>query len=131
MKGSKMYSILHAKCPVCQEGDAFESKQVFNLRKFDKMPERCAHCGHKFELENGFWYGAMYVSYGLTVAFSVAVFVLTWLIYPAASSWLYIGLIAITILVLAPITFRISRLIWMNIFSSFDPLKAKTREQRI
>ncbi len=123
MKSSKLYSVFREKCPVCHVGDAFESKQLYNLRKFDKMPERCAHCGHKFEIEHGFWYGAMYVSYGLTVAFSVAVFVLTYWIYPAADAWLYFWLIVAVIVGLVPITYRMSRMIWMNMFSSFDPKK--------
>jgi uncharacterized protein (DUF983 family) len=125
MKGDKTYSIIHAKCPVCQEGDVFESKQIYNLKEFDKMHENCTICNHKYEIENGFWYGAMYVSYALTVAFSVATFILTYLFYPSASVWVYIGMIVLSLLVLAPITFRLSRLIWMNFFSSYDPLKAK------
>lgn len=128
MKGSKIYSIFKAKCPVCHEGDVYESKQVYNLRKFDKMHERCAYCNHKFEIEQGFWYGAMYVSYALTVAFSVASFVLTYLIYPEADAWLYFGLIVFVLIGLMPVTYRLSRLIWMNMFTSYDPLKAKKHE---
>lgn len=116
---------MHGKCPVCQEGDVFVSKQVYNLKKFDKMHDRCPECNHKFEIEHGFWYGAMYVSYGFTVALSVAVFVLTYLIYPKATSGLYIGLICASVLIAAPFTYRLSRLVWMNFFSKFDPLRAK------
>lgn len=125
MKASMWYSVFKGKCPVCHVGDAFESNEVYNLRKFDKMPERCSHCGHKFEIETGFWIGAMYVSYGITVAISVATFVLTHLIYPQASVWLAISLIVIVVIGMAPITYRSSRLIWMNFFTHFDPLKAK------
>lgn len=128
MKASMWYSVFKAKCPVCHEGDAFESNEVYNIRKFDKMPECCACCGHKFEIENGFWYGAMYVSYALTVAISVATFVLTYLIYPQASVWLYISLIIIVLIGMIPITYRTSRLVWMNLFSKFDPLKVKKHE---
>jgi uncharacterized protein (DUF983 family) len=125
MKGTRWYSIFKAKCPVCHEGDVFESKEVYNLRKFDKMYKNCSHCGHKYEKEQGFWYGAMYVSYALTVAMSVAAFVLTYLIYPPATVWVYISIITITVLFLAPVTFRGSRLIWMNFFNHYDALKAK------
>ena len=125
MKGNKFYSIFKEKCPVCHVADVFESKQFYNLRKFDKMHERCSHCNHKFEIESGFWYGAMYVSYALTVAFSVASFVLTYLIYPAAGVWLYFGLIVFVVIAMVPVTYRLSRMIWMNMFSSFDPQKSK------
>ena len=32
------------------------------------MHEDCPHCGHHFEKEPGFFLGAMYVSYALTIA---------------------------------------------------------------
>jgi uncharacterized protein (DUF983 family) len=123
MLKDKFYSVFKGKCPACHQGDIFESGAIYNPKKFDKMYEKCAHCGHKYEIENGFWYGAMYVSYGLTVAFSVATFVLTYLIYPDADAWLYFGLIVFVLLALVPITFRYSRLIWMNLFTSFNPNK--------
>lgn len=119
------YSIFKEKCPVCHQGEVYESKQIYNFNKFDKMHEKCSHCGHKFEIENGFWYGAMYVSYALTVAFSVATFILTYLFYPQASAWLYFGMIVFVLLALVPITFRLSRMIWMNFFTHYDPEKSK------
>jgi uncharacterized protein (DUF983 family) len=126
MKRNIFQSIFSSKCPVCREGDAFISKNPYELKSFDKMHENCSHCGHKFEKEQGFWYGAMYVSYALTVAFSVAVFILTFLFYPQASVWVYISMIAFVILFLAPVTFRLSRMIWMNFFAKFDENKAKS-----
>lgn len=125
MKNSMFYSIFNSKCPVCHQGDVYESKQIYNFNKFDKMHERCSHCGHKYEIENGFWYGAMYVSYALTVAFSVATFILTYLFYPQASAWLYFGMIVLVLLILVPVTFRLSRMIWMNFFTHYDPEKSK------
>jgi uncharacterized protein (DUF983 family) len=124
----KWKSIFRAKCPVCLQGEVYESKSVYNIKKFDKMHERCNHCNHKYEIETGFWYGAMYVSYGLTVAISVATFVLTFLIYPEASSFLYIGLIFVVVLIFAPITYRTSRLVWMNFFSKYDESKSLKNE---
>lgn len=125
MKNSMFYSIFKAKCPVCHQGEVYQSNQIYNLSKFDKMHERCSHCGHKYEIENGFWYGAMYVSYALTVAFSVASFILTYLFYPQATVWVYFGLIVLVLLGLAPVTFRLSRMIWMNFFTHYDPEKSK------
>ncbi len=119
----KIYSVFKGKCPACLQGDVFKSTAIYNPKKFDKMYDKCTHCGHKYEIENGFWYGAMYVSYGMTVAFSVATFVLTYLIYPAADAWLYFGLIVFVLVALVPISFRYSRLIWMNMFTSFNPDK--------
>lgn len=125
MKGTRFYSIFKAKCPVCHQGDVFDNAGAFDITRMDKMHESCSHCGHKYEKEQGFWYGAMYVSYALTVAMSVAAFILTYWIYPPASVWLYIGVITLVVVVLAPVTFRTSRLVWLNFFAHFDPLKAK------
>lgn len=127
MKRNLLQSIFTYKCPVCREGDAFSFKNPYNLRNFDKMPEHCSECGHKFEKEQGFWYGAMYVSYALTVAMSVATFVLTYLFYPAATVWVYISAIIAVIFLLAPITFRLSRMVWMNFFAKFDSSKVKSK----
>lgn len=121
LKGNKLYSIFKGKCPVCHEGKVFKHKQVFHPSKFDVMEERCSECGHKYEIETGFFYGAMYVAYALTVAISVATFILTYLIYSETPYWVYIINILLVLVVLAPITFRGGRLIWMNFFSSYKP----------
>ena len=124
-KESKMYSILNEKCPVCHEGNAFISSKKYDLKTFHKMPIRCENCNHKFEIEGGFWQGAMYVSYALTVAISVATFVITYLIYPETDAWYYIIIISLVSLFLAPINYRLSRMIWMNMFSAYNPEKSK------
>jgi uncharacterized protein (DUF983 family) len=120
-KEKRLYSIFKGTCPVCHEGKVFKYNQVFHPSKFDKMNERCERCGHKYEIETGFFYGAMYVAYALSVAMSVATFVLTYLIYPDTPYWVYIMNILIILVVLAPITFRGGRLIWMNLFHSYKP----------
>lgn len=119
-KGNRLYSILKGKCPVCHVGSVFKSSKIFNPSKFDKMNDRCSDCGHKYEIETGFFYGAMYVAYALTVAISVATFVLTYLIYSDTPYWMYIINILVVLIIMAPITFRGGRLIWMNFFNSYN-----------
>ena len=122
-KGSKLYSILKEKCPVCQEGEVFFTKKKYDLKKFDKTLERCSNCNHKFEIEGGFWQGAMYVSYAVSVSYALIVFLLTFLIYPDMSAWGYIIIISSIVILVTPINFRISRMIWMNLFSSYNKEK--------
>ena len=122
-KGQKIYSVLKEKCPICHNGDVFLTKRKYDLKKFDKMHERCPSCGHKFEIEGGYWQGAMYVSYAVTVAYSIATFVLTYLINQQTSAWTYISIIVVVSIIVAPLNYRISRMIWMNLFSKFDPTK--------
>lgn len=128
-KGNRLYSIFKGKCPVCHEGKVFTYRNVFSPTKFDKMEERCSKCGHKYEIETGFFYGAMYVAYALTVAISVATFVLTYLIYPDTPYWVYIINILVALIVLAPVTFRGGRMIWINFFNSYDPDAIKKYEE--
>lgn len=119
VKGSKLYSIANKKCPVCQEGDYYEPGHAYNLKTFDKAYTHCSHCNHKFEIENGFFYGAMYVSYGISVAIAVSLFMATYVLFPETPYYYYIVIIIIGIIFSMPISFRMSRLIWMNLFSSY------------
>ena len=129
-KGSRLYSIFKGRCPVCHEGKVFTYKEVYHPSKFDKMEENCGVCGHKYEKEVGFFYGAMYVAYALTVALSVATFVLTYLIYQDTPYWVYIINILAVLVLLAPVTFRGGRLIWLNFFNSYNPeTKSKKRKE--
>ena len=118
-KGSKLNSILTGSCPRCQNESMYLDKNPLHLSKMLKMNENCSHCGLKYQLEPSFFYGAMYVSYGLNVALSVVVFLLSYFfIY-----WdLKTTLIAILIanIILFPFVIRWSRNIYINFFVSFD-----------
>ncbi len=73
----------------------------------------------KFEIENGFFYGAMYVSYGISIAIAVSLFMATYVLIPQMPYYGYIFVIIIGIVAFMPIAFRASRMIWMNLFSSY------------
>ena len=90
-KGNKIYSIFKMKCPKCHETDLFINKNPFKLDGFFGMPKQCSVCHQKFELEPGFYYGSMYVSYGVTIAYLVSVFVAMTVLYPTFSLELYLG----------------------------------------
>ncbi|MFT5820475.1 MAG: hypothetical protein ACI8ZM_001717 [Crocinitomix sp.] len=120
LKGKRLYSILNSKCPRCHEGDFHLSKNPYNLKNFGENYEKCAACDYRFEKEPGFFYGAMYVSYGLAIAVSVATGVAILVLFPSASYKVYIAAILIGIIGLMPLTFRLSRVIWMNLFQHYD-----------
>jgi len=67
-------STLNLKCPKCHEGDLFCNTRVYRYKGFFDMPNRCPKCNQDFQIEAGFYLGAMFVSYALTVALNVAVF---------------------------------------------------------
>ena len=82
------------------------------------MQEYCSHCGFKFQIEPSFFYGAMYVSYAITVALSILTFVLLYLLgFDLLSR--FIGII-ISLIIFTPLTLRLARLIYSNIFVSYD-----------
>ncbi len=119
IKGSKLYSIINKKCPICQEGNYYKYNTPYNLKKFDKVHTHCNYCQHKFEIENGFFIGAMYISYGISVAIAVTLFMATYVLFSNIEYYYYILIIVIGIVVSMPVSFRLSRTVWMNLFASY------------
>ena len=71
-------AVLNSKCPRCRRGKIFSGTLYgFNLQRTN---ETCSHCHMRFEIEPGFFYGAMYVSYAFVVAEMLNVGLLTYLI---------------------------------------------------
>jgi len=117
-KGTKIYSIFNNKCPKCNEGNFFEDNNPLYLKKVMKMATNCTNCGFKYAIEPSFFYGAMYVSYALTVGISIVTFII---LYAMGLDLLtiFIG-IFIALVLFTPFTLRLSRLIYINIFISYD-----------
>ncbi len=121
-KQSVLFSVLNNKCPRCHKGDFFETKNPYQLKKFDKMFKRCPACNEDFERETGYYYGAMFVSYGLTVAFGVSVFLVMCVLFNF-DAMTYLVVFAILQILLMPIFYRASRLLWINIFVRYKETK--------
>ena len=117
-KGTKLYSIIKQKCPKCQNGDLFEYKNSYRFKNITTMYEQCPHCGMKYEQEPGFFYGAMYVSYALTVALWVTLAVVIFT-FNNMSPWLFLGIGVAALFLFLPIIYRLSRAIWLNIFVNY------------
>jgi uncharacterized protein (DUF983 family) len=118
-KGTKLYSILKFKCPQCHEGELFTNRNPYRLKGFFDMPERCKVCQLKYEMETGFFYGGMYVSYGLSIAISVAMWIaLNTFTTVSMVEFLVIDLSLLVLL--TPYVFKLSRAIWINFFVAFS-----------
>jgi uncharacterized protein (DUF983 family) len=123
-KGTTLYSILTGSCPKCHQESMYVDKNPYHITNVYKMNTNCSHCGLQYQIEPSFFYGAMYVSYGLTVAIGVAAFII---------SKVFIGLnlvqsfiaIVVTLIALMPITARLARNIYINIFVHFDKKAVK------
>ena len=119
------------KCPACLKGDLFITKNPYKLNDLFKMPENCTCCGEKFTPEPGFYFGAMYISYGLTVAMAVTIMVSTSVFDLDLSIWEQIGMIAFSIFATIPLLFRVSRAIWINIFVKYRGGECKATDKKV
>lgn len=126
-KGSKLYSILSGSCPKCHQESMYVNKNPYNLSEVLQMNDHCSHCETKYKIEPSFFYGAMYVSYAVGIAFAVAAFVISNFVFQASIHYIFISIIG-TLIIFAPIIMRLSRNIWINIFMNYDKnLANKTR----
>ncbi len=123
-KGSKLYSIFTGTCPKCNEESMYENPNPYALMDTLKIGEKCSHCQTKYRLEPSFFFGSMYVSYGVGIAFAVAAFVISYYIIGSSLNAAFIAIIA-TLVVFMPIIMRVSRTIWINIFIHYDKDWAK------
>ena len=129
-KGNKLYSILFNKCPRCHEGEFFKYKTSFNFNKITELHENCPHCKLKYMMEPSFFFGAMYVNYALAVALFVIVFIISKVLLGQAILTSFIAVVVVSFL-LTPLTLRLSRIIWINIFVSYRKEIKKKKDSSI
>ena len=139
-KPNGLWSIFTMKCPRCRRGEMFSNSSAYkklSLKHIFAMPDNCPECGQKYDMEPGFWYGTSYVSYALTVALSVATFV-AWVILIGVSVkegdnriywWLAVN--AFILIVAQPWLMRISRVLYIRFFVSYDKDYKKTRPKEL
>jgi uncharacterized protein (DUF983 family) len=126
MKNSYLYSTLTNKCPRCREGKLFTGSNPYDLSNITKMNDQCPVCGQPTEIEVGFYYGTGYVSYALTVAYFVSMFV-AWKVL-IGMSWelddnrmfYWLGTTIFLLILIQPILMRLSRSIWLGWFVSYN-----------
>ncbi len=125
-KGTKLNSILTGTCPRCQEESMYKVKNPYNLPQIFQMHNHCSHCGLHYQIEPSFFYGAMYVNYGLTVAVGVGAFIIAKFIFGLTLTAAIIFII-LALIFLMPINSRLARNIYINMFVSFDKDAAKKK----
>jgi Protein of unknown function (DUF983) len=84
------------------------------------MYDRCPVCGLRFEREEGYFLGAMYISYGLAIVIIVLIAALLW----AITSWSITkdSVWAIVLfLPLAPAITLLARVLWIYFDQAVDP----------
>jgi uncharacterized protein (DUF983 family) len=123
-KGTKLYSIIYGACPKCHGESMYMTKNPYVLRDTLKINQKCSHCDTKYRLEPSFFYGSMYVSYGVGIVFAFAAFVISYLILDSSLNITFLSII-ITLVVFGPVIMRLSRNIWINLFLHYDKTLAK------
>ncbi|MFD2725343.1 DUF983 domain-containing protein [Hyunsoonleella rubra] len=127
-KGTKLYSILTGSCPKCHQESMYSNKNAYVFSETLKVNERCSHCNTKYRIEPSFFYGAMYVSYAVGIAFAVAAFFISNLFLGANLKITFISIVG-TLIVFMPIIMRLSRNIWINMFMNYDEKLANKKGQ--
>ena len=110
-------SILTHKCPKCRSSNLF--KRPFKFKDPLNMNERCSVCNQNFEPEPGFYFGAMFISYGL----SAFLLLVPALILVFGFGWSANGSMLL-VLAIAAISYfkilRVSRSFWIHINVKYD-----------
>lgn len=121
---STFSALINCKCPQCHEGDLFTKPASLRIKNAVDMPEVCPVCNLNFKPESGFYWGALYVSYGLAVFLSLTLFggmylIWGWLVWP------FLITDALMLITLAPLLMRYSRTIW--VYLNFKLFKSAWR----
>ena len=114
------YSTVANKCPRCQSGIVFENNNPYSFHNGLMMNKHCESCGLKYEREVGYFYGAMFVSYALQTGLITLLYFLDMFWWNLPSLTLVFIIIG-SIFVLFPVTFRWSRILWIAMFTKFEP----------
>lgn len=123
-KGTKLYSILTGYCPKCHEESMFKNKNPYILSEALSMYDTCSHCKTKYKIEPSFFYGSMYISYAVGIAFATAAFIIAFFVFKAHINTVFASII-VTLIIFMPVILRLSRTIWINLFMHYDKNLAK------
>ena len=85
-----------------------------------KMHRRCPICRLEYEREQGYFIGAMYISYGMAMALSVMVFLVV-VQFLGSSMVVFVITLVLLLALLSPFLVRYSRILWMHFDQFLDP----------
>jgi uncharacterized protein (DUF983 family) len=117
MQGLDLGALIRGRCPRCRKASIFKPGLPGLI---GDMRDNCPVCGLVFLREAGYFLGAMYVSYGLgvTAVLPVAIVLALVVEWPL---WAVMTVMFAQTLVLMPLIFRYSRVIWLHVDQAIDP----------
>ena len=109
---SRLKAILHGRCPRCRQGKIY--------RTLFSMHGHCTVCRLKFQREQGYFLGALYVYYGLSlpIFLSLVFWVSTWKLW---SEYFIVFPALLMYVPFIPFTYRTARIIWIHFDRFVDP----------
>jgi uncharacterized protein (DUF983 family) len=106
-------AIVRQRCPRCRKGHIFRGAFAMN--------DPCPACGLLFQREEGYFLGAMYISFAASVVILSALFFTAYALLPGWGSYLVALLTTVLYLPLTPALFRYSRVLWIYLDRLLDP----------
>lgn len=99
----RLGAIVRQRCPRCLEGRVFRGTIAMN--------DTCPQCGYVFLKEQGYFQGAMYLSYGMGV---LIMFALAGLFSLFTRLEVALAIAVPVFFVLVPVVWRYSRVLWLH-----------------
>lgn len=109
---TRWQAIRKCLCPHCYRGRIFRTWFAVN--------DRCPACGLRFHREPGYFVGAMYISYGLSLPAGFVPLLFLWLGLHW-EFWNAAGVALVIYLPLVPLLVRYSRVLWLHLDRGVDP----------
>lgn len=118
---SAAHAIFNHKCATCREGDMF-STSSFAFNKPFEMNKACPHCSANLEPEPGFYFGAMFIAYGILVWPLLGLTAL----FHWGLGWSLVTAFLVNLVIIGFLyayIFRLSRAIYLNMMVKYQPEK--------
>ena len=112
-------SIVMMHCPRCRDGDMYPPDTLYS-RDFMRMNKSCPCCGQPFEPEPGFYLRAMYTSYVIHGVIFLLLIMAFFQIWGSRNLFSLAIMFLLAIVALLPLTFRLSRVIWIHIVVRYE-----------
>jgi uncharacterized protein (DUF983 family) len=119
---SALRGALRLRCPYCQQGPVL-------ARWPNKILPECARCGLSFFREQGYYIGGMIITYGLTLAVVIPVFLVS-LFLPDLKSVSHDGRFVLWVLFAVPLSFLLmpyAYSLWLHLDFWLEPWKPQQR----
>lgn len=112
-------SVFGLKCPRCRKGNLFLKGRLFQYSQTLEMPENCSVCHQKYDIESGFWIGAMWISYPFIVILETP-FLFFALFAEGMTTWIYFTFMVLAFIIFMPMILRLGRSLWIHISVRYE-----------